>query len=364
MPKTKASRRILNLCAESSALLVTIPDEKNNLKDPPDDFVFNRVNIEPDATSSSADKQVHVTVKKTIHESDHSTVYLGDIEGQRVVLKCCYNMEYYNDFYVEARVYKKRLEELQGRVVPVFFGYYLAVDEEYGPYSLLLLEYCGRSLKTIFQDLEAVERYVVMIVPQCTFVTYYSKYYSKRVKILNLLGEFHNKGRLHLTDFAERNVVERNGKYRLIDFHDFIGHSCDWSKNIDWQIGEFWLVAQSHLPCDILAHLGDQLRIWNDCKFKYVLISEHLITCCSQDSRPIVKIHGRIFPASDFPPQDVIDKLMPRNFIIAPRNWEWADAYLKEIKKEMDENPNFNLSDKLENPSKPPLSSNEWRGFS
>lgn len=55
---------------------------------------------------------------------------------------------------------------------------------------------------------------------------------------------------------------------------------------------------------------------------------------------------------------------MPRNFIIAPRNWEWADAYLKGIKKEMDENPNFNLKDEMENPSKPPLSSNEWRGFS
>lgn len=89
----------------------------------------------------------------------------------------------------------------------------------------------------------------------------------ERVKILNLLGEFHNKGRLHLTDFAERNVVVRDGRYRLIDFHDIEDHSCDWCKDMDWQVGHFWLEAQRKIPCDILGELGDEMGIWSDRTF-------------------------------------------------------------------------------------------------
>lgn len=51
-------------------------------------------------------------------------------------------------------MYKKRLQELQGSVVSVCFGYYLAVDDLYGPYSVLLLEYCGENLPVLFEDLK------------------------------------------------------------------------------------------------------------------------------------------------------------------------------------------------------------------
>lgn len=158
MHLSSASEHTLSQCMQASTLLLTIPDLKAKEND---EFFFRRVNIDVEPASSSSDKQVHVTVICVLHDSDHSTVYLGEIEGQKVALKCCYNMEYSRDFHIEARVYKKRLEELQGRVVPVFFGYYLAVDEEFGPYSLLLLEYCGRRLTTVFEELAVDERYAI-----------------------------------------------------------------------------------------------------------------------------------------------------------------------------------------------------------
>lgn len=164
MLMTKDAKQVFLHCARASTLLVTIPDEHGG---DGDDFVFNRVLIDTEPTYLKADKQIHVTVKHTIHESDHSTVYLGVIKGKHVVLKCCYNTRYSRDFLIEARVYKKRLEELQGRVVPVCFGYYLGTDEECGPYSLLLLEYCGQSLTTLFEDLNTVKRYVISVLLAC-----------------------------------------------------------------------------------------------------------------------------------------------------------------------------------------------------
>lgn len=155
MLMTKPTKRIFLHCSRATTLLLTIPDEKGGEDD---DFVFNRLKIDADPASSTVDKQIHVTVKRVLHDTNHSTVYLGVIKGQLVVVKCCYNTRYSMDFLVEARVYKRRLEELQGRVVPVCFGYYMAVDEEYGPYSLLLMEYCGRSLTTLFEDMKAKDQ--------------------------------------------------------------------------------------------------------------------------------------------------------------------------------------------------------------
>lgn len=70
---------------------------------------------------------------------------------------------------------------------------------------------------------------------------------------------------------------------------------------------------------------------------------------------PQVKIHGRFFPADEFPPQDVIDKLMPENFLGVPENWEWVDFYFRQVKKQMDENPNFDISEQVVRRLGPPI---------
>lgn len=58
----------------------------------------------------------------------------------------------------------------------------------------------------------------------------------------------------------------------------------------------------------------------------------------SVDASPIVKIQGRIFIDDGYPPQEVVNKLIPRNFIGVAENWEWATAYLKQVKRQIDEN--------------------------
>lgn len=72
------------------------------------------------------------------------------------------------------------------------------------------------------------------------------------------------------------------------------------------------------------------------------------------DKDPIVKIRGRIFPAADFPTQDVINKLMPKGFIGVPENWKWADTYFRQVKKQIDENPEIDMKTLLDNRPKLP----------
>lgn len=68
-----------------------------------------------------------------------------------------------------------------------------------------------------------------------------------------------------------------------------------------------------------------------------------------------VKIHGRFFPADEFPPQELIDKLMPENFLGVPENWEWVDSYFRQVKKQMDEDPSFDANKALAERKGPPV---------
>ena len=97
-------------------------------------------------------------IEKVIHETSHSTVFLSKINGFSVVVKCCDEGKFFNDFRKESNVYQKYLRNLQGFVVPRFFGYYEALDEEYGPYSCLILEYCGTTVHDLFERLDPSEK--------------------------------------------------------------------------------------------------------------------------------------------------------------------------------------------------------------
>lgn len=159
------------------------------------------------------------------------------------------------------------------------------------------------------------------------------------MKILSLLGKFHSEARLHPTDFAERNVVARNDNYRLIDFHEFGSHACNFHDGMDWRVGDCYLKAQEEVSCAILAKLADKMGIWYDCQPVFLSTATGTINLISSvDASPIVKIQGRIFIDDGYPPQEVVNKLIPRNFIGVAENWEWATTYLKQVKTQMDEN--------------------------
>ena len=59
-----------------------------------------------------------------------------------------------------------------------------------------------------------------------------------RAKILNLLAAAH-RATLNHRDFAERNVVEKDGEYRLIDLRDACEHlpRCRWTYDFEKHIG-------------------------------------------------------------------------------------------------------------------------------
>lgn len=80
----------------------------------------------------------------------------------------------------------------------------------------------------------------------------------------------------------------------------------------------------------------------------------------SLDPSRVVKIQGRIFIDDGYPSQEVIDQLIPRNFIGVAENWEWATTFLKQVKKQIDGNHGiFDMKAALSIRPKIPLDPNE-----
>lgn len=101
---------ITSLCSRSNTLRVTFPDKSRDVSEL-DELYFNRAKAE--SAAASTDEELHVVIQKSMHESGHSTVYLGILDSVPVALKCCYNSEFYKDMKKEAQAYRKRLVALQ-----------------------------------------------------------------------------------------------------------------------------------------------------------------------------------------------------------------------------------------------------------
>lgn len=60
--------------------------------------------------------------------------------------------------------------------------------------------------------------------------------------------------------------------------------------------------------------------------------------------------------ADGFPSLDVIDKLIPYNFVGTPQNWEWAETYLKQVREKMDKDlDSFDMDALIARRQRPPL---------
>jgi hypothetical protein len=83
-----------------------------------------------------------------------------------------------------------------------------------------------------------------------------------RVRILKCLGEIHRQGYLH-GDFAERNVLQRDGDIRLIDFDKTIpDHQCYCDMN--FRPGET-TPDPATFGCDELWDIArHKMRIWSE----------------------------------------------------------------------------------------------------
>ncbi|KAF8057498.1 hypothetical protein FPV67DRAFT_1430157 [Lyophyllum atratum] len=181
-----------------------------------------------------------------IHATDHSVVYracLGD-ELEAVVLKFSVDDESIADLRREATAYTSVLKDLQGSVIPSFYGIYHGTCSHGIDVSCIVLQDCGDSIKTKFRELPIEERHA----------------------ILEQLGKFHIVSKCHPRDLAERNVVAKDGQYRLIDFHTLIEHHCEFDGR--WGFGEY---MRMDFGCDLLAEPAlIEFRVWKRSKCRHM----------------------------------------------------------------------------------------------
>lgn len=97
----------------------------------------------------------------------------------------------------------------------------------------LVLEYWGQCLRQPFRrqplNLKWVD-YTLVCFGLRLYVSRTLRVYFFRLKILHQLGELHRCG-FHHGDFAERNILERNGDIRIIDFDEMTEHNCQCDMN-------------------------------------------------------------------------------------------------------------------------------------
>ncbi|KAF8877931.1 hypothetical protein CPB84DRAFT_353450 [Gymnopilus junonius] len=168
-----------------------------------------------------------------------SPVFRGTLQEPRlytsnpgVALKFAMRDDLIDDLVEEAKMYTGPLAPLQGSTCPRNYGLYVGAIDDGLSIGCLVLEYWGQVLPMPFHCLPL----------------------ELRVRILERLGEIHRQGLLH-GDFAERNVLEKDGDIKLIDFDKAIpGHHCS---------------------CDMNFHAGEQApdresfgcdELWDVCK--------------------------------------------------------------------------------------------------
>ncbi|TCD69453.1 hypothetical protein EIP91_007579 [Steccherinum ochraceum] len=238
-----------------------------------------------------------IQVKGILYCGDKSTVYLAECEGgMELALKFASE----DDVLREAAAYDA-LEPIQGTVIPRLYGMLYARRPDKRRVFCLVMERFGNRVTSSFRDLPRPEL----------------------AKVLNKLAEAHRGGLYHL-DFAERNVVEKDGDYRLIDLRHAKPHSgCGWTYDFEKNIEDCTVDdADPSIQCHGLKAQADELEFWD---YGYV----HLCKFYS-------------VPKSDkLPPQKVVDQLhtclgISMTNYLSDHRRELAIKYFEEIKRRMD----------------------------
>ncbi|TCD67125.1 hypothetical protein EIP91_000465 [Steccherinum ochraceum] len=131
---------------------------------------------------------------------------------------------------------------MQGGVIPKLYGVLYGRKHDKSPVLCLVLERFGNRLQGEFRHLDA----------------------SKKAKILNKLVEAHHGGLLHL-DFAERNVVEKDGDFRIIDLRHAQNHpECRWTYDFEKHIGDSTVADDDPtVRCSALMRHAEEMEFWD-----------------------------------------------------------------------------------------------------
>ena len=105
-----------------------------------------------------------VTLKRLIAETDRTVVYEATFDRKDVVMKFGFDQERRDALKREAKLYRRKLRDLQGTVIPIFYGYYFGrMREKVYEYqerdmACIVLENCGNRLPS-FDCLSYDQRY-------------------------------------------------------------------------------------------------------------------------------------------------------------------------------------------------------------
>ncbi|KII85417.1 hypothetical protein PLICRDRAFT_700945 [Plicaturopsis crispa FD-325 SS-3] len=215
--------------------------------------------------------QATATVNSIIQDNPHCTVYRASINGHDVVLKVSVpkrsgDSRSFDDLEKEGKVYSRELRDLQGTAIPRSYGFYRGSDAGRRKVCCLVMEDCGDTV-AFFDRLDPADK----------------------VKVMQNLAAVHGKG-YRLCDFAERNVVSRDGDYRLIDLHEIEVHDkCKWDGDLRVNDPE----ALEDICCDHILVTGLDMNFWP-----------------SFNPNREVSIGGKVFQKSRYPPQEAIDALL------------------------------------------------------
>ncbi|KII85392.1 hypothetical protein PLICRDRAFT_700925 [Plicaturopsis crispa FD-325 SS-3] len=237
-------------------------------------------------------------VSSTISSNDHSAVYRASIGSRVYVLKLsAHNQRWLRvslpDLETEAKNYQTKLYDLQGTIVPVFYGLFKGDNKIDHKIGCIVLEDCGDSVDRNFYELER----------------------SDRTKILKLLGTLHIYG-WEAPDFAERNVVSRNGQYRLIDFHDLTPHECDYTGDLY----EHMPYSVAELGCQVINCHASDMDFWDGVNAE----------------TPHVYIGPIAAPPDLYPDQWTVDDLLPDPSADIVLNQAVLMQWLRKYKRMMD----------------------------
>ena len=105
-----------------------------------------------------------VTLTRFIAESDHTTVYEAISDGKEVVMKFKFGIKHRDSLKREAKLYRGKLRNFQGSVIPLFYGYYSGrlnrklPDKREREIACIVLENCGKRVPE-FECLSYEQRY-------------------------------------------------------------------------------------------------------------------------------------------------------------------------------------------------------------
>jgi len=201
---------------------------------PPQDYVLTRVDMQDRGKAILA---VH-DLKPISHNT--SIVYRASMtrgsskSSLDVVCKVRYG-GHFDRLREEAEIYH-RLTNCQGSTIPRCYGLF---EGKLGKKSVscLVLEYCGERLETLLSEMG----------------------WNFKFDVLDCLMDIHNEGVQH-NDFAERNVVVRDGKRPfIVDFELAIAHDCGMCMEIVFHDPEPCL---ADFGCRELHSAANKMLVW------------------------------------------------------------------------------------------------------